>query len=319
MKTLASVAVGAAVIFVVKRYFRGGMCHSQARLDGKTVIVTGSNIGIGLETARDLSRRGARVIMACRNVAAAQEAADEISKQSGGQVEVYKLDLSSLKSVRDFAAKVRDKETRLDILINNAGLGLVPHTTTEDGFELTIATNHLGPFLLTNLLLDLMAKCPDKPARIVNVSSKAHLDGKIHIDDLNMTSFPYGSGMPAYRQSKLANILFSRELAKRTQDLGINVYSLHPGVVRTGFARYVAEKFGVLWILMWTLNPLNWLLTKNSAEGAQTTIFCAVDESLKDQSGKYYADCKEKAPHPNALDDEMAIKLWNLSAELVKL
>jgi retinol dehydrogenase-12 len=176
---VAGLTTLAGLIFLSKRfYFEGGRCVSKARLDGKTAIITGSNTGIGKETALDLAKRGARVILACRDVDKANQAASEIRKRSGnGNVHVEKLDLASFDSIRSFASRINSQEARLDILINNAGIMLCPFWKTNDGFEMQFGVNHLGHFLLTNLLLDKLKQAPEQ-ARIVNVSALAYESNK---------------------------------------------------------------------------------------------------------------------------------------------
>ena len=236
---LAAGAVGLSCIFLVRKWVahHGGVCRSQARLDGKTVIITGANTGIGLETAVDLAKRNARVILACRSVERGEKAAVEVRKRSGNNnVVFFQLDLASLDSVRKFAAKILEEEPQIDILINNAGVMALPERTlTQDGFEMQFAVNHLGHFLLTNLLLDHIKKTPS--ARIVNVSSKAHLRGNIDFENLNSEK----SYVPwiAYDTSKLANILFTRSLAKRLEGTGVTANSLHPGLIMTELSRHL--------------------------------------------------------------------------------
>uniref|UniRef100_A0A3P8RPI5 Si:ch211-107o10.3 n=1 Tax=Amphiprion percula TaxID=161767 RepID=A0A3P8RPI5_AMPPE len=300
-------------VLALRRWMAGGVCRSKARLDGKTVLITGANTGIGKETALDMAQRGARVILACRDMTRARIAADEIRQRSGnGNVVVKKLDLASLQSVRDLVKDVQENEARLDILINNAGIMLCPKWETEDGFEMQFGVNHLGHFLLTNCLLDLLKK--STPSRIVIVSSVAHQKGRIHFDDINLDK-SYNPEK-SYRQSKLANILFCRELAARLQGTGVTVYSLHPGVIRTELGRHFLPTVP-LWKKMIFLPLL--LLIKSPWEGAQTTIYCAVDESQANVSGLYYSDCALKQPRPQALDDAAAKKLWDLSASMVGL
>ncbi|XP_066504473.1 retinol dehydrogenase 13 isoform X4 [Hoplias malabaricus] len=266
-----SVVVG---ILVLRRWKAGGVCHSTTHLDGKTVLITGANTGIGKETALDMAKRGARVILACRDLDKAHAAAEEIRKKSGnGNVTVKKLDLASLRSVRNFAREIQEKEDRLDILINNAGIMMCPKWKTEDGFEMQFGVNHLGHFLLTNLLLDQLKR--STPSRIVNVSSRAHERGT-----------------------------------------GVTVYSLHPGVVRTELGRHFFP-FMALWKRI--LYAPFFLLLKTPWEGAQTTIFCAVDESLQNTSGLYYSDCAVKAEAPQAKDDAAAKRLWDLSISMVNI
>lgn len=300
-------------LLALRRWMAGAVCRSKVRLDGKTVLITGANTGIGKETALDMAQRGARVILACRDMTRARIAADDIRQRSGnGNVVVKKLDLASLQSVRDMARDVLKNEARLDILINNAGIAICPKWTTEDGFEMQFGVNHLGHFLLTNLLLDLLKK--SAPSRIVIVSSLAHETGRIHFDDINLDK-DY-DGDVSYRQTKLANVLFCRELAARLQGTGVNVYSLHPGIIRTELPRHMLAS-SALWKR--AIYNLLFMLIKNPWEGAQTTIYCAVDESLANSSGLYYSDCAPKTPAPQALDDAAAKKLWDLSASMVCL
>lgn len=307
----------AALIFYFLRYFfKGGVCYSKKRLDGKTVVVTGCNTGIGKETVLDMSMRGAKVVMACRNLDLANKAAEDVRRLTNGDIAVYRLDLASLKSIRECALEILSNESRIDILINNAGVMMCPALKTEDGFEMQIGTNHFGHFLFTNLLLDKIKK--SSPARIVTVSSKAHVRGKIDLDDINSEKKEY-SRIAAYGQSKLANILFSLELSKKLQGSGVTTYSLHPGVVRTELGRHIEDMMGPLKFLAQCIWPLMVPFTKTPAEGAQTSIYCAVDESLDNTTGKYYSDCTEKKTMPQGEDEEMAKKLWDLSARMVKL
>ncbi|XP_059811457.1 retinol dehydrogenase 12 isoform X2 [Hypanus sabinus] len=196
----------------IRRCAAGGVCTSNARLDGKTVVITGANTGIGKETARDLAQRGARVILACRDLTKAEAAAQDIREDTGSkQVIVRELDLANTRSIYQFAENIIKEEKVLNILINNAGVMMCPFMKTSDGFEMQFGVNHLGHFLLTFLLLDHLKK--SSPARIINLSSLAHGFGRINFKDLHSeNSYDGGS---AYCQSKLANILFTRELAKR--------------------------------------------------------------------------------------------------------
>ncbi|KAF5281074.1 hypothetical protein FQR65_LT14870 [Abscondita terminalis] len=297
-------------------------CLSTARLDAKTVIVTGSNTGIGKCTVQDLYKRGARVIMACRNVEKANESANDIKSNCEGQdnlgeIGVVQLDLCSLESVRECASKLLESERRIDILINNAGVMMCPQSKTADGFETQFGTNHLGHFLFTLLLLPRIIESPS--ARIVNLSSRAHTSGNINFDDLNYEKRKY-SALQAYSDSKLANVLFTKELARRLQEANIEnvkVYSLHPGVINTELGRHLDNTYfkGV----HWTFSVLFGKFLKTPEQGAQTSIHCAVDENAGNETGLYYSDCKVKKPVNKAERVEDAQKLWEMSVNFVGL
>ncbi|KAL3873611.1 hypothetical protein ACJMK2_036707 [Sinanodonta woodiana] len=311
---LSAVAIGLGVV-VIRRYCEGGKCLSNRRLDGKTVIVTGANCGLGKETARELAKRGARVILACRDLARAETAAEEIRLTTGNRnVQVYMLDLASLKSVHRFAEEIIKNEDRLDILINNAAVSACPKQNSEEGYELQFAVNHLGHFLLTNLLLNLLKK--SAPSRVVTVSALAHVWCKqIHFEDLSLEK--NYTPWYAYCHSKLANILFNRELSRRLLGTGVTTYALHPGIINTELMRY--RRKGILVLSWYLFCPLTWLLMKSTIQGIQTTIYCAVSEDLEGVSGRYYSDCKEKQPYPQACDDDAAVALWEISEKLTGL
>ncbi|KAG5842724.1 hypothetical protein ANANG_G00180750 [Anguilla anguilla] len=313
LATYGSVTVVTVISLVLlRKWIAGGVCRSRVRLDGKTVLITGANTGIGKETARDMAFRGARVVMACRDLARAEKAAAEIRGTTGNQnVAVRQLDLASLRSVRQFVGEYEASEDRLDILINNAGVMMCPKGLTEDGYETQLAVNHLGHFLLTILLLEKLKS--SAPSRVVTVSSIAHRGGKIHFDDLCFEKTPYDS-LVSYRQSKLANVLFSRELARRMKGTGVTSYALHPGVIRTELSRHLELGYPVLGVL---LTVPAFLLMKTPWEGAQTSIHCAVAAGLEGKSGCYFSDCAVKEPAPEGWDDLTAFRLWEVSARLV--
>lgn len=300
-----------AVLYGGRTYIQGPRCLSNRHIKGKTVVITGGNTGIGKETAMDLATRGAKVIIGCRNLEKGQAAVQEIQTRSGNEkVFVEKLDLSSLASVRQFADGILKNEPRLDILINNAGVMGCPYQMTEDGLEMQFGVNHIGHFLLTLLLLDLMNQ--SGPSRIINVSSLAHRfgTGVINFDDINAEKDydPFA----AYQQSKLANILFTRELSVHLEDTNVTVNALHPGLVNTDIQRHSFIS-GLVFF------PLRWYFFKTAEQGAQTTIHCAVSEEMEGVSGKYLADCAFRDPSIGAQDDEAARKLWDISMELVGL
>ncbi|VDI74279.1 retinol dehydrogenase 12 [Mytilus galloprovincialis] len=311
-----SVAVSVGVVlWGIRRYVKGPRYYGKRRIDGKTVIITGGNTGIGKETAIDLAKRGAKVIIACRDITRGNNAVDDIKRLSGStNVSVIQLDLASLKSVRKFTEEIHKTEKRLDILINNAGVMACPYMKTEDGLEMQFGVNHIGHFLLTNLLLDLIKKAA--PSRIVNVSSLAHVfTGQLNFDDIAKRE-KYYNAEEAYTQSKLCNILFTNELASRLSGTGVTTYSLHPGAIDTELGRHWRSKQRLIREPIYFIYSL---FTKTPYEGALTNIYCAVDESLDKETGKYYSDCAEKAPSKPALDEGAAKKLWELSEKLVGL
>ena len=241
---------GVAVVSLAAfRYFFvvGRSCRSKKRLDGKMAIVTGANSGIGKETAIDLAKRGARVIVACRDEKRGSDAVRDIKAASKSEeVILKKLDLASLASVRQFSEEILQEERHIDLLINNAARLVSSHHLTEDGFEMQFGTNYLGHFLLTNLLLDRIKE--SAPSRIVNVSSDGHYYGSLDFNNMMWVNCNYKS-FAAYARSKLANVMFSRELAKRLEGTGVSTYSLHPGHVRTNVANYLFVGWRVIFLV----------------------------------------------------------------------
>lgn len=284
-----------------------------------TAIVTGATNGIGRETARVLARRGAEVIIPARTMESGNAVKQSIAEEvPGSRLHVMEMDLASLDSVRRFATAFDSSHTHLNILINNAGIMGCPFKLSKDGIELQFATNHVGHFLLTNLLLDKMKSTARKTGvqgRIVNVSSIAHKRSDGSCFDLNkLNDKSRYKPLIAYAHSKLANILHANELAKRFQEEGCNLTanSLHPGVILTNITRYVVTNSVMVSIL-----SVGNLFLKNTQQGAATTCYLALHPELKDVSGKYFADCKEATPRPAARDAELAKRLWDFSEQLV--
>jgi NAD(P)-dependent dehydrogenase (short-subunit alcohol dehydrogenase family) len=276
-------------------------------MQGKTVIVTGATSGIGFIAARELARKGAQTVLISRSAEKCAAAVEQIKKETGQtQVESLAADLSTKAGVQQAAYEFKKRHPRLDVLVNNAGAMFMSRLVSVDGFEMTFALNHLNYFHLTILLLDLLKA--SGAARIVNVSSDAHRGGKIHFDDLQLTH--NYSGFGAYSQSKLANVLFTYELARKLEGTKVTANALHPGFVNTGFAK---NNGGFFKFAMALLSPMQ----KKPENGAQTSIYLASSPEVETVSGKYFADCKAVQSDPASYDRAAAEKLWQLSLELI--
>ncbi|KAF2360253.1 Short-chain dehydrogenase/reductase SDR [Trinorchestia longiramus] len=306
-----AVAVGSIVLF---KEWLGGTNYSGAEsLEGKTVVVTGSNTGIGRETAIELARRKARVIMACRDLTKCKLARKEIVAETlNKNVVCRECDLSSFESVRRFANDLNKRENSIDILINNAGVMRCPRTLSKDGIELQLATNHMGHFLLTMLLLDKIKA--SQPSRIVTVSSVAHARGAINFSDLNSEENYDASA--AYDQSKLANVMFTLRLAKELEDSGVTCSAVHPGLVNTEIGRHMSLYKS--WLALLFLRPFLWLLLKSPRQGAQTTIYAALSPHAN-KSGAYYSNQCEDTPAESAYDAVAQERLWQTSLKWTRL
>src|SRR5437660_3449651 len=275
---------------------------------GRTVLVTGGTGGIGKATAIGLATMGARVGITGRVLARAEQAAADIRAASGNPaVDVFAADMSSQAEVRRLAAAVLDAYPRLDVLVNNVGGFWAHRQPTADGLERTFALNHLAPFLLTNLLLGrLMASAP---ARVVTVSSGEQARGRMDFDDLQGAR-DY-SGQRAYSQSKLANVMFTNELARRLEGTEVTANSLHPGVVRTNFG--AEDQAGFFAVMGGVVRPF----LKTATQGAQTSIYLASSPDLDGVSGQFFANRKPKTANKLAYDTGMTARLWQVSADLV--
>jgi len=284
------------------------------QMKDKTVIVTGGNNGIGLETAVGLARLGAHVVITARNEAKGGAAlADIKSRSDSDKVELMLADFASLASIRDFVKKFKTNHDRLDVLVNNAGGINTSRSETLDGFETTFGVNHLGYFLVTNLLLDMLKA--SAPARVVSVSSGAHLRSKgMNFDDLNAEQ-GY-SGMGVYGRSKLANVLFTYELARRVEGSGVTANCLHPGVVRSGFGQ---NNGGLISFVFKSAYTLMTPFTKSNAQGAETSIYLASSADVEGVTGKYFADSKDVPSSPASHDEEAAKRLWEISEQMTGL
>jgi NAD(P)-dependent dehydrogenase (short-subunit alcohol dehydrogenase family) len=277
---------------------------------GKVVLVTGATGGIGKATAIGLAKMGARVGITGRDLIRAEQAAADIRTASGNPaVDVFAADMSSQAEVRRLAGAVLDAYPRLDVLVNNVGGFWAHRHPTADGLEHTFALNHLAPFLLTNLLLDRLKA--SAPARVVTVSSGAQAAGRIDFDDLQGAR-TY-SGQRAYSQSKLANILFTNELARRLQSTGVTANSVHPGVVRTNFGS--EDQAGFFRII----SPLVRPFLKTPTQGAWTPIYLASSPDVEGITGQFFANRKPKTANRAARDVDVTARLWRVSTDLVGL
>jgi retinol dehydrogenase 12 len=279
---------------------------ADAPLAGRVALITGANTGIGLTTAIGLARQGAQVFVACRSSDKARAAVEEIQRGSGNsRVTALSVDLGDLASVRACADAFLRQDVPLHLLINNAGLAGA-RGLTKSGFELAFGVNHVGPFLLTSLLLDRIKR--SAPARIVTVASKAHyrISG---IDwDAVRQKTKTKTALHEYGVSKLANVLFSAELARRLEGAGVNTYSLHPGVVASNVWRSVP----------WPFRSLMKLGMISTEKGAATSLYCATSADAGAQTGLYYDECRSREPSKAAQDTALAAELWRRSEEWVR-
>lgn len=280
-----------------------------SEMAGKVCLVTGASSGIGFETARGLSKRGATVVAVSRASGDGAQKVEQIRRETGNDAVIFMpADLSSLQDVRRLANVFKRRFDRLDVLVNNAGLFSAKRKTTRDGLELTFALNHLAYFLLSNLLLDTMLA--SAPARIVNVSSGAERMGKLHFDDPMLTQ--HYNPWKAYSQSKLANLLFTFKLARRLAGTGVTVNALHPGAVATGFAK---DAEGFVGKVLGLFRPF----MRSPEKGAETAVFLAAAPAVEGVTGNYFKD-KEPVSASNAARDAAAqAKLWRLSEDLTGL
>ena len=275
-------------------------------LQGKVCVITGATSGIGKETAKFIAAKGATVVLPIRDSLKGDILKDEILEQTPGAIiDLMHCNLGSFDSIRNFVKEFRNKYDKLHLLINNAGIWETKRNLSEDGVEMNFAVNHLAPFLLTNLLLDTLKN--SAPARIVSVSSEAHRTGKINFADVELEkSF---SSFKSYSQSKLANILFTKKLSQLLKGTGITVNCLHPGVVYTGLFEKMPK------IITGLMKPF--MLTP--AKGAQTSIYLATSPELEKTSGEYFVKKKPKKPASEALRQDIANKLWDISENYVGL
>jgi NAD(P)-dependent dehydrogenase (short-subunit alcohol dehydrogenase family) len=277
-------------------------------MSGKTCVVTGANSGIGKETALGLARMGARVVLVCRNPDKGKAALAEIARESkSAQPELLIADVSSQASVRELASQIREKYKQIDVLLNNAGAGLNRRQVSADGIEMTLAVNHLGPFLLTSLLLDLLKA--SAPSRVINVSSEASRRARIDMSDIQFERRKYAL-FAAYGQAKLMLNMSTFEMAQRVDGTGVTVNCLHPGVVATNFGGSDAP-LGMK-ILLGAMRPF----FLSPVRGAQTSIYVASSPDVAQISGKYFIKSKPAESNQLARDPKLTAEVWEWSEKM---
>jgi len=297
-----------------------GIYRKKTNMIGKVVVITGGNSGIGLETARGLAERGATVIIGCRSKERGDKAVKDIIRTTKNtNVEYMTVDLLSLQSVRQFAEDLERKVDKIDILVNNAGMfdnrNERNFTRSKDNLEITLQTNHLSHFLLTNLLKSQLAAAGN--ARVVNVSSQANVGGWIDLENLNYEKEDVKTSRLTYHKSKLMNIMFSKELAARWNDIGVTSYSLHPGFVRTNIFNDFPP---FMWYAIFIVASI---LGKNNTQGAQTSLYLSCEPGIEHLTGEYFVGCRVSTGliwlNKQAMDRAACSKLWEKSEQLVHL
>lgn len=291
-----------------------GRCKNTENLQGRVFIVTGANSGIGKETVKELAKRRATVVLACRNLQNARIAISEIRAQtSTGELVPMRLNLASFSSIKEFATEVMKNFPQIHVLINNAGVyvPLKEQASTDDGYEAHFGVNHLGHFLLTNLLLEHLKQ--SAPSRVIIVTSKLFESGAIDFSNLNAEKglIVKGRMNPAYCNSKLANTYFGIELAKRIENSDVNIYMVCPGFTYTGLFRNVKRS----WFHYILFSPIALLFLRTANQGAQTVLHCAIEPSLSNESGNIYRDCKLYVSKKK-LDPDTALHLWDVSEKM---
>nr|CAB3237683.1 dehydrogenase/reductase SDR family member 13-like [Phallusia mammillata] len=294
---------------------RGPIYKTDKRLDGKTVLITGGNVGVGKATAIELAKLGAKVVIASRNVQKSQKAKDEIIKESGNKnIHVMKLDLGDFSSIKSFAQKFNKEEENLHYLINNAG---VTHLRglTDYGYNRIMAINHFGPFLLTHLLMDKMKQqSKTSPVRIINLSSAAYMFGQFDFEIMHEDSDSWYKDFIIYGQSKLANIYFTSELNKTLEGIDITTYAVHPGGIKSelGFNGPIGWSSHLIHLVISTF------FLREPIYGAQTTLYCALDDNVTQLSGNYFGETTMQALKDFAKDEAVGQKLWQETIKVTK-
>jgi len=303
------------VLFLYKELTMG-MYGKKIDMSGKVVVITGGNSGIGLETARGLAGQGATVILGCRSRERGKEAVADIQRTTSNEnVNFFPLDLLDLQSVREFSEEIRKHVDKIDVLLNNAGFadGRKERdlTRSKDKLEIALQTNHLSHFLLTNLLKTELAAA--RNGRVINVSSMANMGGSIDLENINYEQDEVKTSKKTYHNSKLMNIMFSKEISLRWSNFGVTSYSLHPGFVRTNIFNVFPP------VMRNILKVVAFLIGKNNLQGAQTSLFLSCEPGIENLSGEFFMDCKVRSGWMNkqARDKDICSKLWDRAAQLV--
>ncbi|CAK1583947.1 unnamed protein product [Parnassius mnemosyne] len=313
LTVITGLAASAGALCIFKDMHGGPPFDRDVKAEGKTVIITGANNGIGKEATWEFAKRGAKVFMACRDMTKCEAVRREIVLETGNKyVYCRPCDLASTASVRAFVERFKSEEPKLDILVNNAGVMETPAGVTKDGFETQLGVNHMGHFLLTNLLLDTLKK--SAPSRVVVVTCDAYRRGDIHTDDLNLTQ--QYDPKAAYCQSKLANLLFARELGRRMLESGVAVAAVDPGFTDTDITRHLPMSRSVTRFVVY---PVFWPVMKLARIGAQVILHAALDPKLDKCKGDYFVDMKLAKLTPKAEDYELGLWLWKVSEKWTRL
>lgn len=308
-----------ASLYFLRKYIKGGQFKDRVDATGKVAAVTGASSGIGKQIAGGLNRSGAKVYLLCRNYNKGQNAIKDLVKSGCDESRLLlrTIDLACFDSVRSFAASFIKEEERLDILVNNAGVFAVPSfQKTVDGYEKTFQSNYLGHFLLTELLMDLLYASGS--ARVINVSSVMHKNADSVDEDAVSNPKMYGR-LQSYSRSKLANVMHVRSLTSRWREAGeyrITANACHPGAVYTNILQYTVFDVEPIKTM---IKPILWYIFKTELDGAQTALYLALSDEVRDVSGKYFADCRQSKMAPIAEDDDACRKLYNYSLRAAHL
>ncbi|GJQ66056.1 hypothetical protein Trydic_g4142 [Trypoxylus dichotomus] len=311
------ISIVITIISSIRIYMGGPQCPSKNRMDGKIVLITGGSSGLGFETAKELAKRGATIILTCRDYQKGQKAIDKIRRYAKDpKIDLKLLDVSEMGNIRRFVMLIKKYYNKIDVLINNAGIIFQPRMKTSEGFELTLATNYLGSFLLTHLLLPLLRQAPN--SRVINLTCLSHMAGRINIRDLNMDR--RYSETEAFAQSKLALVMFTRHLASLLKNRGstTTVYAVNPGIVRntnhlksSPFAKSLMARISTF--------PWIWLFLKTPHQGSQTIIYTVVEPTLSSISGAYLSDCDITEPSEYAKNEATSKQLYEATCKMIDL